>query len=280
MTELARRTINELLARYELEPELNDIFVEGKFDQEVFSNYFRGSKQLNRMVYEIDSVEVPAEFLLKHGLTEGNKQRVIALSRELAKLPPESLCHCLVDRDLDHWFGPLESTDRLTWTEFCSIELHFFSDEILHDVLITTAKAKIIDWEKYTKSLIEALRNLYALRLADRELDWSLEWLPIDKYLSHQNSQIDLDLKNYIARLLQKNGKVKASKQFINSISVWQGKLSGDPRNYIRGHDFVELLAWTVNKFRGLKEFSKSLTIERLFVLLAPKVPGLVSALK
>ena len=37
MTGIARRTIDELAARYELEPELNDVFVEGVFDRDVLA---------------------------------------------------------------------------------------------------------------------------------------------------------------------------------------------------------------------------------------------------
>lgn len=269
MTEFARRTINELLVRYELEPELRDVFVEGKFDQEILSSYFRGAKHLDRMVYEIDSVEVPTELLIKHVLTDGNKQRVIALARELAGLPAECSYRCLVDRDLDHWFGALEATARLIWTEFCSIELNFFSDEILHDILITTAKAKISSWEEYIDSLVATLSDLYVLRLADRELGWFIEWLPVGKCLSHENSKVVFDFAGYVDRLLMKNRKSGLRGKFEISVAVWKKRLSGDHRNHIRGHDFVELLAWTVHNFRGIKEFSSSLSIQRLFVLLA-----------
>jgi hypothetical protein len=275
MTDFARRTINELLVRYELEPELKDIFVEGQFDQDVLTSYFRSAKQIDRMVYEIDSVEVPSELLIKHGLTEGNKQRVIALSRELAGLPVECLYRCFIDKDLDHWFDPLESTARLVWTEFCSIELNFFSDEILHDVLISAAKTKIALWEQYIESMTLALCGLYALRLADRQLGWDLKWLSIDRCLSYENSRVNFNFDDYVDRLLKNNRKSRDKKQFETSVDEWKGKLVDDHRNFIRGHDLVELLAWTVNKFRGIKEFSSPVAIQRLFVLLAPKASGL-----
>ena len=102
MTELARRTISELRARYDLEPSLRDIFVEGKFDQDVLSNCLRGPEHRDRMIYDIDSVDIPSELLGVHELTDGKKQRVIALARELAPLPSKCLYRCLVDRDLDH----------------------------------------------------------------------------------------------------------------------------------------------------------------------------------
>jgi hypothetical protein len=275
MTDFARRTINELLVRYELEPELQDVFVEGQFDQDVLTSYFRAAKQIDRMVYEIDTVEVPSELLIKHGLTEGNKQRVIALSRELAELPVECSYRCFIDKDLDHWFGPLESTARLVWTEFCSIELNFFSDEILRDVLISAAKTKIALWEQYIESMTLTLCGLYALRLADRELGWNLKWLSIDRCLSYENCRVNFNFTDYVDRLLSNNRKSHNKEQFETSVDEWKNKLVDDHRNFIRGHDLVELLAWTVNKFRGIKEFSSPVAIQRLFVLLAPKASGL-----
>jgi hypothetical protein len=231
------------------------------------------------MAYEIDSVEVPAELLIKHGLTEGNKQRVIALARELSGLPAKCSYRCLVDKDLDHWFGAIEATARLIWTEFSSIELHFFSDEILRDILITTAKCKINSWEKYNDSLIGILSDLYALRLADRELSWSLEWSPVEKCLSHKNGQIFFDVAVYVERLLIKNNKMGLHNQFETSVATWKKKLFGDHRNYIRGHNFVELLAWSVRSFRGIKEFSSQVAIQRLFVLFASREINLESTI-
>lgn len=279
MTDLARRTISELRARYDLEPSLKDVFVEGKFDQEVLSNCLRGPEHYDRMVYDIDSVDVPSTLLIAHKLSEGNKQRVIALAREMKDLSPECLYRCLVDRDLDHWFGPLETTDRLTWTEYCSIELYFFSSEILHDLVITTAKSKIDIWDEYLDSLISTLRHQYAMRLADRDLGWSLGWLSVDRCLTRKESQIAFDAPNYVDRLLKKNGKAKERRQFENAVAAWQAKLSGDPRNHIRGHDLLDVLAWTIAEFRGIKEFSSVVSIQRLLILLAPRAHSLANVI-
>jgi len=274
-----RWTIGELSVRYELEPTLKDIFVEGAFDRDILSNCFRSMKDDSRKAYEIQTVEVPNELVASHGLSSGNKQRVITLARELANLPAACSYKCFVDRDLDHWFGELEDTARLTWTEFSSIELHFFSDEVLQDVILTTAKSKIDNWNQYKDSLIVVLRNLFALRLADRELGLNLKWLPFEKYLSKEGSQIAFDLSTYMDRLLIKNGEMGLKNRYEELLGGWLLKLNGDCRNYIRGHDLVDMIAWTVKEFRGVKEFSEADVIQRLFVLLAPRVPNIVGTL-
>lgn len=275
MTEIARRTIDELVVRYELEPTLQDVFVEGQFDYDVLSNCFRCHGHADRTVYPIDSVDISPAILSGHDLTDGNKQRVIALARELAQLPEDCRYRCFVDRDLDHWFDLLEETPRLVWSDYCSIELYFLSDNMLQQILMASAKCKITNWNEYFTSLINTLRYLYAARLADRELGWSLKWITADRCLSVNGSRIDFDFSDFIERVLLANGKMGDSNQFRGSVHDWTNRLSGDCRNYIRGHDLTNLLAWSVHHFRGIKAFSSPVAIERILVLLSSQIQAL-----
>ena len=50
-----RRTISELLARYELEPSLRDVYVEGVFDREVITRCCDSGSDGVIAVYEIDT---------------------------------------------------------------------------------------------------------------------------------------------------------------------------------------------------------------------------------
>lgn len=280
MTEIARRTIDELRMRYELEPALQDVYVEGQFDQDVISTCLREHGKCEQTVYSIDSIEVPTGILAEHHLTDGNKQRVLALAQELSPLPPECSFRCLVDKDLDHWFGLPEAIPRLIWTRFSSLELHFFRDDLLQHILVTSAKCKIPDWDAYSSSLIEALRQLYAARLADRELGWSLKWVSSDRCMRVAGSRIELDLVELINRVLLKNGKMANKGQFQTALYAWLPQLTGDCRNHIRGHDFLDLLAWTVQHFHGINSFASPLAIERILVLLSIQVSDIVSSLQ
>lgn len=268
-----RRTIDELVTRYELEPDLKDIYVEGDFDKEILCHYFKCNNTTDRTVYVIDSVNIPYEILMKNGLTEGNKQRVIALARELSSIPENGSLKFLVDKDLDHWLGEIEKTGRLIWTDFCSMELYFFNEDILKDIILTTAKAKIKDWDIYLNSMINALKQIYTLRLVDKDLGLSFEWIPLDKYLTIENSKITFDLSRYVKNLLNKNHKHAISKQFSDSFTIWESKLLGDFRNYIHGHDSVTLIAWSIKTSKGISAFSTPEALERLHILLANRVP-------
>lgn len=269
-------TIEELLARYDLEPELRDVFVEGAFDREVLSHHLESSAS-GHAFYEIDTVDVPANVLAFHGLSSGNKQRVIALSNELAKVPAAARVFCLVDRDLDHWFGNVDCSARLRWSSFCSIECHFLSAQTIRDVVVTTSRAKIVNLDAFTSSLFSVLRQLYALRLADRELGLNLKWTALRKYLSTTSSEITFDLPGYTQAVLNSSSAIKKKGEFTAASVRWHQKLTCDIRLACRGHDYIELLAWAVSEFSGQRGFATSGAIERLFVLLARSVASLAN---
>lgn len=267
-------TIEELLARYQLEPDLRDVFVEGTFDREVLTHHLKASNA-GHAFYEVDTVDVPASVLKVYGLTSGNKQRVIALSNELSNAPVEAQVYCLVDRDLDHWFGKTENSARLRWTAFCSIENHFLNAETIRDVVMTTSRAKIVNFDAFVTSLMNVLRQLYALRLADRELSLNLKWITNRKYLSVDSGSIVFDLPRYTHAVLNASAATKKKSEFQKAVDAWQEKLDCDVRLACRGHDYTELLAWAVSEFKGQREFSTADAVERLFVLLARSVSSL-----
>lgn len=274
MTQENRWTIDELLARYDLEPELQDIFVEGAFDREILTHHLidKGSEYV---FYEIDSVEVPSCILSKYGLTLGNKQRVIALSQELSHAPPNAQVFCIVDRDLDHWFESLENSSRLRWSSFCSIEGHFITTETIRDIMTITSRAKISDFQAFTLSLSTVLRQLFALRLADRELGLKINWVAIRRYLSKNSSDIQLDIPKYIQAILNNSAATDKKSDFTEVFNNWQKKLDCDIRLASRGHDYTNILAWAISEFNGQKEFATTAAIERLFVLLARSVASI-----
>jgi hypothetical protein len=265
MSGIVRRTIDELLARYELEPGLEDVFVEGCFDKEIIESAL--PTDTKKAIYEIDTVEIPFELLIRHQLTEGRKQRVIVLARELSNLPHQCSYICLADKDLDHWFGELESTERLRWTKYCSIEMHFFSRDLLENLLIKTCKARIQDFERFYSTVITVLSTLYALRLADKQLGFKLRWVPMEGDLTRIGDEVSLALEVSLDRLLQANGKNQQRNQFTEIFTRYMNEFHGDFRDHIRGHDFVSVLAWAVTKYKGMREFASEAAIQRLFIL-------------
>ena len=273
MNTIPIRSIEDLKNRYEMEPGLMDIIVEGEYDQEILTEHLSKSGHNDLVVYTIASVDIPFPLLSKHSFTEGNKQRVIVLARELGSIDFSFIC--LVDRDLDHWFGALEKTHNLIWTSYCSIELYFLEEDLLKDILLRTSRVKISDWQNFFNSFLDVLKTLYSYRLTDHDLKWKMEWLTPYRCMGHNDSIITFNSTDYSTRLLLKNNKAKLISIFETKRNEWLSKLDGDFRMFIHGHDFVNLLSWSVNEFKGLKPFTSPEAIQRLFVLVTNRVNGL-----
>lgn len=63
MNLIPRWTIDDLIARYELEPQLHDVFVEGEFDKDVLTECFRNVGTTHAVAYAVDTVEISDELL-------------------------------------------------------------------------------------------------------------------------------------------------------------------------------------------------------------------------
>lgn len=279
MNDIPRKTIQYLKDLYFLEPTIKDIFVEGCYDARIISNWCKDNNDLNVVAYDIDAVDISFDILQKYSLTEGNKQRVIALAYELAELN-SSAYSCLVDKDLDHWLDELVEVPRLFWTDYCSLELYFFNEDDLKRVIIDVAQSKIVNWPGFYSSFISVLKDLYSIRLADKEINLNLEWIKFERCLSIKNNSWHFDVEEYFRRVLMANRQMRNFENFNDRRVHWLGVLNGDPRNYIRGHDFVELLALSNEKFKGLKSFHDVDAITSIFVFLSKSVDELLRRLK
>jgi hypothetical protein len=280
MSNIPRAKIEELITRYDLEPTLKDIYVEGFFDRDVIRKQCFENKIDDVVVYEIGGVEIGGDLLDKYNLTSGNKQRVIALASELSVITKKVEYICLVDKDLDHYFDDFPNIPRLYWTKYCSLELYFFSEEFIKELVIYTLVAKIENWTIFYQSFIIVLKSLYLCRLADFELGLNMKWVDIEKSLSPRGSALFLDLEDYINKSLNSSSKWGDRDSFLEKYQEWNAKITQtDPRMFIRGHDFVDLIIFVVKRFRGTKEFCNDASIGRLFVNSSNRIEDVILSL-
>ncbi len=277
MTHVPRRTLEEVLVRYRLEPHLKDVFVEGPFDCEVLGAALPMELRDSISFYCIDSVDLPRELLLGDGLSSGNKQRVLYLARRLAAAAGSSNVRCVADRDLDHWFGDLEVSSHLRWTDWTALELYFYTDELLDALLFRAGRIKVESPEALISSVSAILRELYSYRLADRELSTKLMWAPFERCLSMEQSAIILDSRAYLRKVLQASNAWQYHADFTAKAAEWQSRLTSDVRGEAHGHDMVALLAWCIRSLNGAKALGTAEALERTLVLLAPRISTLAT---
>ena len=138
MEDEKRRRFEELVARYELEPSLRDIYVEGLTDKSLLEWFLEKCGIDNYAIYEIDTVEITAHELYNLGLNDNARSRVIALALKLNNYFKECLPSviCVADRDFDYLLGVSEfDCDLLLFTDYTSIEMYLFNPSIIQKFL-------------------------------------------------------------------------------------------------------------------------------------------------
>ena len=130
-SEPQRRRIEDLLAQYELEPELHDVFVEGSLDQQLIQSFLHTRAKTRRTtVHRISTIEVPTSEVLAFGQPDGERGRIITLAHMLQMhsgnedLP----ILCIADLDLDMSLGTPPSSKYLSLTDFTSAEMYLYDE--------------------------------------------------------------------------------------------------------------------------------------------------------
>ncbi len=124
-----KRTLEEICSIYSLEPELKDIFVEGRRDKSFVEWYLQDSNVGDVTVYPIDLVDIPNEILDEYNLTTRSKRScVLALACTLAARFPSGLnVLCLADRDFEDYRMTVKTNRFLLFTDCNSLELYALS---------------------------------------------------------------------------------------------------------------------------------------------------------
>jgi hypothetical protein len=103
--------------------------------------------------------------------------------------------------------------------------------------------------------------------------------VPFPKSLSSKDGTISFNVSEYTKKLLQVNSLTQKAPEFQASYSNWYAKLVGDPKDYVRGHDFVFLVSWVIRALKGVEDYSSEIAIERLLVLFAERADALLKTL-
>ncbi len=268
--ELPKWKIEELRARYELEPSIDDIFVEGEFDKRVVHKCLRESGD-NRPVYTIDTVDITDKKLEDLGLTSGNKQRVIALSAEL-NLPDDTKVCLLIDKDYDHFLDIEYRFNGMRVTEGCDLISIMLNKEFVHEIVVDAARTSINDFEVFFCSLIRFLNQISATRITARTGSCPLALIDIVRCASLDSECVVLDVDDYLTRCFSASVGRDDLLEIRRRQTEWFEKISQyDPINTIRSHDFISALVWSIRKLGGSKKFSSPEVLAGIAILMSPK---------
>ena len=270
-----RRTLHELVTRYQLEPELCDIYVEGKTDKILLEWFLEQRGVKNFAVYEIDTVEIPTQKLFELGLNDSNRSRVIALALEIQKQFTE-LPHftCIADKDFDWLFENDYICQHLLFTDYTSLEIYLLNEFILDKFLRLSLRLTEVEAKKIISTLSQILEEIFLIRATNEALQLNMRWLEdFGGCCQVKKNQVIFDSETFIQKYLNKNSKMSEKLLFVNKLKELRTKKLQDMRYQIHGHDFIELLCWFIRPYLR-KEIRTSYNSE----ILAGSLLGCVDA--
>ncbi len=253
MSPIERRLIEELVTMHKLEPNIRDVFVEGSLDRSLVDWFLSAGQVKNVSVREIDSIDVPTGLIEQAGFAKNNRGRVLTLARELeSKLNSEALSiACVVDADFDPILNNTYTLKLLLSTDYSSMELYFFDVRPLEKFL----KLGLLGFPKPANRVLAditiPLVELFAIRLANHILGWNISLVSFERCCELTANGVELDTAEYVDRCLNAANRYADRTEFNRTFNEWRGRLTGDPRTHIHGHDFLAMLAWYVRKHKA-----------------------------
>ncbi len=243
MTESNRRSISELVARYEFEPTLRDLYVEGERDWFLLDWFFRSLHLDNVVVYLIAGVDVPPRLLRSLGVA-GNKGRVVALCEQMALHLNNDARNLLglIDKDRDDLLGVSFSSRFLVTTDFSCIECYGLSDRALNK-FCAVYLGKEISADRRAELLNLAVES-FVLRTAKLILSNSAGWIDITRCCTTDGTRISFDRDDFIERLCHVSSSKFSRDDLRTKFSELFEVRPADLLQSINGHELVQILSW------------------------------------
>lgn len=266
---LPRRKISELKARFELEPTLDDVFVEGDRDKRLI-DIAHTDRGRSRPVYPVSYIEIPFEILDSYGLTDGNRQRVIALCKVLSLPIGASACY-LIDRDLDWHLNRELVFPRLSYTIHSDIEGAFLSSEILKEIVVNAGRAKVGNWQDLFDSIEGVVKAVFCVRLALEELELRVSLPDITKSIYKSSDKIIFDINDFVDKFASRGIGQDYIQKLKEMQTTWCETVSDKAARMAgNGHDYLQIVSWVIKKFGGSSKIADSL--DDILALLVPRV--------
>lgn len=260
MSSLPQIEPSELITKYELHPELMDIFVEGEFDRDFLSHYFESIGK------NIDVTVLPIDFIkIRSNSGNSNKEAVIALASlielELKGININSIF--IVDADCDRLNQRVRSSKYLHYTDFTCMEMYFYNSSTLKKFLTLTCNLGEPDREEFVRLAELILPCLFTVRTVNESLSLNISTPNFSTGLQSKGDLSTFSQRKYLANFLSLVSPVKDRKRVETEIQQVKGVLPDDLRHKAHGHDFILLLFEFLWKQRSLKLYNKGEDIVR-----------------
>jgi hypothetical protein len=250
--EIEKRSIDDLIALYELEPSIRDIYVEGKFDKCLIEWFLSEFNQSNYAIYDVDTVDIPAASLFSQGLLDNNRSRVIFLAIYIhRRLPTTKSLTCIADKDFSFLLGGEEfDCPFLLFTDYTSIDIYLFNEVVLDKFFCLVVRLPKLTAKDILSRVSYILEELFLIRATNQALDLGMQWLEFTRCCNHNSGNIEFQTEDFIERYLNKNSKLAEKQIFKDKITELRTNSNLlDVRCKIRGKDFIEILCFYIKNY-------------------------------
>lgn len=246
-----KRTLDELITLYELEPELSEIITEGRTDAALL-RWFLNRLNSDTAVYTVtDRLDVVRAEVRSRGLNVGNKGYVVASALMLQELSPGAAARRVtfvydIDDDVITG-GSVPSVDCLIPTDYTSMEMYCFAVKPLEKLLKLTLRAQEdVDVVSVLAAIGEPLANVFYARsiLARQPRPIGISEA-IDRKCRLSGEMLTIDIRGLIMDSIGAAGGSRAlgidSDSVLRDLREQMANCPADIRLAVRGHDFTRV---------------------------------------
>jgi hypothetical protein len=204
----AKRTIEELLARYELEPSLRDVYVEGDSDWRLIRWFLDRKGRTDIQVYKIGSVELSDELFRESGLNpKSNRDAVVLLATRLSECfgSQHLRVRCVADADFDRHVNQCRENGFLLYTDYTSMEMYLFKESCIAKFIEFVAGGFRVPMGTFMKNMSSVLRELYIVRLCNEILKWGMQCVDLKKYTEWDGHSVTFHGDAFLKACLLRN---------------------------------------------------------------------------
>lgn len=254
---------------FNLEDTCRTIFVEGDDDKRIYSQFLRDLGIRNVQVIPIDLVEIELPEVQRVGAGSGNRARVIELACNFEENNCSILSYrCVADADLGFFLPLGPSPQGLIYTEVTALELYYWCSSSLQRFLGQYAGCSTLDGGELLNRMLPTLQRMFALRLAVTERGLPLSWIAeCPCHLLQKDGTVSFDWKDFCVRILNKSGSASHAEAIQARTQEIFDLLQGDPRQFVHGHDFLDVLRFYLLKSRVDSSIIPRKTLFRVYSL-------------
>ena len=93
------------------------------------------------------------------------------------------------------------------------------------------------------------LTEIFLLRATNERLGWKMSWIPFaGSCLVEAKGNLVFKRETFVRNYLSKNSKLGRMLEFVAVYNELKPKLGADVRQFVRGHDFAELLSIIIRR--------------------------------